>query len=266
MTTSPENTHAATTRLSTGATDAVRTVAGEIRYGFGFLRWQGWRMLLAFLGVLLPLLGFASLVEELRDGDVFFFDKPIMLFLHQLATPAIDRFFVVMSQLGYLWGVLPLDVGVLVWLIVRRRHRDGLFFGLSVIGSLLLNLAAKNYFARVRPEFWLSLTPETTFSFPSGHAMGSATLAVALMLLFWSTRARFWVCFLAGLFVLLVGLSRVYLGVHFPSDILAGWAAGMAWVVAMYQLVAHRAPPPPSTLAKPAGEDLLPIADLPSRG
>ena len=235
----------------------VRVATSEIGYGLRFFRQHGWRILLVFLGVLLPLLGFAALVDELRENEVFFFDKPLMLTLHQLATPAMDRFFVLVSKLGYQWGVIPLGVGIVAWLVWRRCFRDGLFFGLAVLGSLILNLVAKNHFARVRPELWLSLVPETTFSFPSGHAMASVTLGVALTLLLWPTRWRWAVLSVASAFVVLVGLSRIYLGVHYPSDILAGWMAGTAWVAAMYQLVGSRAAEPPSTPAMPAGTDLI---------
>jgi undecaprenyl-diphosphatase len=235
----------------------VRVAGSEIAYDLRFIRRQGWRLLLIFLGVLLPLLLFAALVDELREADGFFFDEPILLWLHQMATPAVDRFFALVSKLGYRWGVVPLDIGVFAWLVWRRHFRDGLFFGLAVAGAAILNLAAKDHFTRIRPDLWLSMAPETTFSFPSGHAMGSATLAVALILMLWRTRWR-WLVLAAGLvFVLLVGLSRVYLGVHFPSDILAGWMAGTAWVVAMHQLVAHRAPKPPSTGEAPAAPDLI---------
>jgi undecaprenyl-diphosphatase len=145
--------------------------------------------------------------------------------------------------------VVPLDALILVFLAVRRRFRDGLFFGLAVLGSAILNIVAKNHYARLRPDLWISLTPETTYSFPSGHAMGSATLALALVLLCWPTRGR-WLVMVAGLsFVLLVGTSRVYLGVHYPSDILAGWSAAIAWTFGMYALVDQKAPPPPPSAA-----------------
>jgi undecaprenyl-diphosphatase len=85
--------------------------------------------------------------------------------------------------------------------------------------------------------------------------MASATLATALIFLFWATRWRWLVTAAMVAFVVLVGASRIYIGVHFPSDILAGWAAGTAWVVAMYQLVAGRAPTPQPTA------DVAPAAD-----
>jgi membrane-associated phospholipid phosphatase len=129
-------------------------------------------------------------------------------------------------------------------LLVRRHVREGVFAALAIVGSLLLNVSAKHSFARVRPDLWQSVAPaETTYSFPSGHAMGSMTLAMVLVLLCWSVRTpwgwkwRWPVTVLATTFVLLVGLSRVYLGLHYPSDILAGWAAALAWVVGVYGLV-----------------------------
>ncbi len=118
-----------------------------------------------------------------------------------------------------------------------------LFAGLATVGSMLLNLAAKHVYARGRPALWTSIAPETTFSFPSGHAMGSITLAWVVVLLWWHLhdprwRALRWpVTALAGAFVLAVGLSRIYLGVHYPSDILAGWAAASVWTVGMFGLV-----------------------------
>lgn len=245
------------TRPSSGkrALSPLATVASELRYGLDFIRRHPWRLLLPFVGVLLPLWAFAGLATEMREDGFLFFDIPSMVFLHQWTSPRIDVFFSAISRAGYLWGVVPVNALILLWLIVRRRYRDGLFFGLAVLGSLAVNLVAKNYFARVRPELWLSIAPEDSYSFPSGHAMGSVTLGVAATLLCWHSRWR-WPVLLASLaFIGLVGMSRVYLGVHYPSDILAGWAVGTAWVVAMYHLVAREAPKPKP--AAGAEEDLI---------
>lgn len=227
----------------------TRLTADAIGYGLRFLRKHGWRMALWFFCLLLPLWGFASLVGEYHEKAVFPFDAPILNGLHNWATPRLDRFFILMTRLGYMRGVVPLDVMLLVFLALRRRFRDGLFFGIAVSGSAILNIAAKNYFARARPDLWVSLMPETTYSFPSGHAMGSITLAFAMILLCWPTRWRWLVVFGAFVFVLLVGISRVYLGVHYPSDIIAGWTAALAWTMGMYLLVDQKAPPPPPSAA-----------------
>jgi membrane-associated phospholipid phosphatase len=227
----------------------TRLTADAIGYGLRFLRKHGWRMALWFFCLLLPLWGFAALVGEYHEKAVFPFDAPILNGLHKWATPRLDRFFILMTRLGYMRGVVPLDVMLLVFLALRRRFRDGLFFGIAVSGSAILNIAAKNYFARARPDLWVSLMPETTYSFPSGHAMGSITLAFATILLCWPTRWRWPVVFGAFVFVLLIGISRVYLGVHYPSDIVAGWTAALAWTMGMYLLVDQKAPPPPPSAA-----------------
>jgi membrane-associated phospholipid phosphatase len=228
---------------------AARVVGDAMGYGLRFLREHGWRMVPWFVCLLLPLWGFAALVGEVHEKEVFAFDAPALNALHVIATPTLDHFFILTSHLGYFWGVVPLDVIVLMALVLRRRFRDSVFFGIAVLGSAVLNIAAKNYFARMRPDLWISSTPETTYSFPSGHAMGSATLAAAMVLLCWPTRLRWPVTITSVVFVLLVGASRVYLGVHYPSDILAGWAAAIAWTFGMYLLVARKAPLPPPSAA-----------------
>ncbi len=223
--------------------EAARAVKQEARFGAAFLQVHGWRLLLVFAGLLLPLWAFGALVEDLHHGEIFAFDAPVLQMAHAMANAGFDHAFVLISALGYAWGVVPFDVVLVLALASRRRFREGLFAGISIIGSLLLNVAAKHSFARVRPDLWQSIAPETTFSFPSGHAMGSMTLAMVLVLLCWSVRTpwgwgwRWPVTILAALFVLMVGLSRVYLGVHFPSDILAGWTAASIWVVGVYSLV-----------------------------
>ena len=228
---------------------AARVVGDAAGYGLRFLRKHAWRMVLWFACLLLPLWGFAALVGEVHEKKVFPFDAPILTMLHAVATPTLDHFFVLMTRLGYSWGVVPLDVILLLLFVLLRRFRDSLFFGLAVMGSGVLNIVAKNHFARMRPDLWLSITPETTYSFPSGHAMGSATLGVAVILLCWPTRWRWPVTIVSLIFVLLVGVSRVYLGVHYPSDILAGWTAAIAWTFGMYALVDRKAPPPPPSAA-----------------
>ncbi|HEV2607972.1 MAG TPA: phosphatase PAP2 family protein [Xanthomonadaceae bacterium] len=234
---------------------AAHVAGDELGYVLRFLRKHGWRMAPWFFCLLLPLWGFAALVGEIHEKEVFPFDAPMLNMLHKIATPSLDRFFVLVSKVGFLWGTIPMDVVVLLWLAMRRRFRDGLFFGLAVVGSAVLDVAGKNYFVRMRPDLWLSITPENNYSFPSGHAMGSATLGMALIFLCWPTRWRWPVLVGAVVFVVLVGLSRLYLGVHYPSDILAGWCAAVAWVFGMHTLVDRKAPVPPPTAA--TGKDTI---------
>ena len=99
---------------------------------------------------------------------------------------------------------------------------------------------AKILFQRARPALWLSPAPEQDYSFPSGHAMLSVAIAGSLIALAWPTRLR-WPALIGGtMSVVGIGLSRLYLGVHFPSDIMAGWCAALLWVTGVYLIVGTR--------------------------
>ena len=217
--------------------EVAATLREELRFGVDFLRRRVLRLALLFVGLLLPLWGFAELADEVHEREPFAFDEPILRFAHALAGDGLDRVSVFFSAVGYQWGVVPFDVVLITVLAWRRRMREGLFAGIAIVGSALLNLSTKQIFARDRPSLWESIAPETTFSFPSGHAMGSATIAWVVLLLAWRTRWRWPVATMAAGFAGMVAFSRVYLGVHYPSDILAGWAAASVWTVSVYMLV-----------------------------
>ena len=214
-------------------------LANGRRFIAGLFREHGRRLLLLFLCLLAPLWLFVELADEIHELEDFYFDDALLWHAHALSSPTLDRFFVVVSALGYQWGVVPADIALTLGLLVARRWREATFAGVSLGGSALLNMATKQFFQRDRPALWESIAPEHTFSFPSGHAMGSATLAMVVVLLCWLTRFRWPAVVLAALFALTVGASRIYLGVHYPSDILGGWAAGIAWVSGVY-LVLYR--------------------------
>ena len=199
---------------------------------------NAWRIVLLFVGMLLPLWIFAELADEVHEMEQLVFDDPILLRAHALAGPGLDGFFIVVSKIGY-EGVIVIDLLLVLSLLALRHWREATFAATAFFGSSLLNLGAKQFFQRDRPTLWESISPEDTFSFPSGHAMGSMTLAMTAILLAWPSRWRWPVLVLATVFALLVGYSRVYLGVHFPSDILAGWMAGTAWVVGAYLVLFH---------------------------
>ena len=217
----------------------VRELLREARFGARFVAKYWRRLLLLFAGLLLPLWAFAELAGEVHEGEGFAFDLPVLRFAHAIGNGGLDRIQLLVSDLGYAWFVVPFDVVLVLALAWRRRVREALFAALALGGSGLLNMAAKQSFARARPDLWASLAPEHTYSFPSGHAMGSMTLAWVVVLLAWRTRWRWPVLLVAGPFALLVGMSRVYLGVHFPSDILAGWTAASVWAVASFLMVFH---------------------------
>jgi membrane-associated phospholipid phosphatase len=188
------------------------------------------RLVALFFGVLLPLGIFAALAEDVVERKKFWWDEPVLRWLHAQATPALDTVMVWISRLGIWWGLVPFDVAVVLVLLVRRRWGRATFFALAVAGAGLLDVLTKEIFGRERPTLWPSIAPAQSFSFPSGHAMGSAAAVAASAVLLWRTRARWPVVIGGTAWVLLVSGSRAYLGVHYPSDLAAAWVAALAWV------------------------------------
>ncbi|HEX8394834.1 MAG TPA: phosphatase PAP2 family protein [Longimicrobium sp.] len=209
---------------------------------FAARRWR--RLLVLFMGVLLPLLAFGLLANDVMEHHGLLWDAPVLRYVHGYSTPSLDRFMLFMSAIGYAWGVVPAVPVLFIILMLYRRRGDALFFALAVGGAGILNKGAKLFFRRTRPALWTSIAPETTYSFPSGHAMGSMALAAAVVALLWPTRWRWPAIVVGAVFTGLVGLSRVYLGVHFPSDVLAGWSASLAWVVGVSFVAYGRAAKP----------------------
>jgi undecaprenyl-diphosphatase len=128
-------------------------------------------------------------------------------------------------------------------LLLARKPRAAAFVGASVTGALLLSLGLKHLFHRPRPDLVPHLSYVVSSSFPSGHSMLSAAVYLTLGALLARLQANFvlkayvllWALFLA----FLIGVSRVYVGVHWPSDVLGGWAAGATWA-ALCWLLARR--------------------------
>lgn len=192
-----------------------------------------WRLLTLLAGVAAPLYVLGVMAEEVAGQEDLCFDRPVLLFLHDHATPLLDRIMPIVTLLGSRGSMLAVDVLVLLVLAARRRWASALFWGLAAGGAGLIELGMKHVFGRIRPSLWPSIAPETTFSFPSGHAVGSAAFVVALSVLAWRTRWRWPVVLAGSLFVAAVGLSRLYLSVHYPSDVLASWMLALAWVVGL---------------------------------
>jgi undecaprenyl-diphosphatase len=203
-------------------------------------------------GLLLPLGAFASLAVSLNGVERFSFDVPAMQLTHSWAGPAMDRVFLWISHLGFSHGVVPFDILLTLTLLVRRRWREGVYAFVALSGSIWLNGLLKDAFARPRPDLWEPMLHYSGYSFPSGHAMATMTLTWVLGLLAWRTRWRWPVLAFMAAFTVLVGISRPYMGVHYPSDVLAGWAIGAVWPAACYLIAFHHRHPwqaKPPTLA-----------------
>ncbi|MDQ6620149.1 MAG: phosphatase PAP2 family protein [Pseudomonadota bacterium] len=218
------------------------------------LRWwdaHAGGLALVFCGVLLPLWLFGVIAHSILAHQTFALDVGILRAWHSHASPGLDRFMTAMAIAGSARCIVPFEAAVLALLLKRRRFSDVLFWVLALGGASLINFTAKNIFERTRPALWLSIAPETSYSFPSAHAMQTMALAAALIVLTWPTRWRWPVVAVGSIFAALVGASRVYLGVHYPSDVLGGWAASLAWVLTLSTLIyRHWAKPHPYAVAQ----------------
>jgi membrane-associated phospholipid phosphatase len=192
------------------------------------------KILLLLIGVFLPLWGFGELAEEIWEKENGFpWDVPLLLFIHARAHPQLDYLASALTLTGGFWGVTIASTLVALLLLVQYQWRLLLYFLTAIIGNGLINRAAKALLQRVRPHLWESPAPEYDYGFPSGHAMASMGLVVALIILSWRYPWRWWVLGIGTLYALLIGWTRLYLGVHYPSDIAAGWMASIAWVVSV---------------------------------
>jgi undecaprenyl-diphosphatase len=192
------------------------------------------RIVLLLVGVFLPLWGFGALAEDVWESQGgFAWDVPILLLIHAGARPQLDGLASKLTLAGGFWGVTTLATLVALLLLLQRQWRLLSYFLVALIGNGLINRTTKVLLHRVRPHLWESPAPEYDYGFPSGHAMASMGLVVVLVILSWRYPWRWWVWGLGGLYVLAIAWTRLYLGVHYPSDILAGWMASIAWAISM---------------------------------
>ncbi len=186
------------------------------------------------------------LASEMLEGETLRFDDAVRGAVHGLASPAMTSLMLGASRLGSPVVLAPL--GVIIAVIFWRRDwkRAAVLLPIIMAGAGLLDGLLKISFRRARPVPYFDYPLPGSYSFPSGHAMFGFCFFVGLVALISPRirsvplRAVFWtIAILAGF---LIGTSRVYLGVHYPSDVVAGWGSGFVWVmvVAFGDRVAHR--------------------------
>jgi membrane-associated phospholipid phosphatase len=181
---------------------------------------------------------FGDLAEDVVTNDPLVrFDQTVAIILHHSATPKLAIFFLIITGLGS--GEVLALLGLIVTVIygLRRRWLHVATWLAALAGGVILNQLLKEFFARARPSVVDPLLSETGYSFPSGHAMlsliayGMLTYFAILALQTW--RARTAVVFVTVMLVVLIGISRMYIGVHYFSDVVAGFAAGGMWLSAL---------------------------------
>lgn len=198
---------------------------------------------------------FVRLASEVVEGETRAFDEAILRALRQpgdLSTPIgpgwLTHVVTDITSLGGTTVLTLVTVCTVGYLLLALRRQTGAFVLLSVLGGWLLSTLLKIGIARPRPDIVPHLVDVHDLSFPSGHAMLSAVTYLTLGLLLscvQSSRAtRLYVIAVALMLTLLVGLSRVYLGVHYPTDVLGGWCAGATWATICWMISRRFLPRP----------------------
>lgn len=192
--------------------------------------------LVVYLSVLAPLGAFGAIAEDVYENEPFGFEEPVMWWIHARSAPVLDTLAGVLSWVGSRYGMAP-TVALLALGLGAWRRRLGWFTAISLGGSTLLNVLTKLVFERPRPALWVPALPEPDTSFPSGHSMFAVSMAATLAVVAWPTRLRYPVLACGVLYALLMMLSRVYIGVHYPTDVMGGACFSLAWVAGLTRVV-----------------------------
>ncbi len=211
------------------------TTAAVRRSGRRSWRWPAVALVL--------LAGFGVLLASVQDGDVGRLDGALLTWLRDSADlsrprapPWVTALFTEITHLGGTVTLTLATVVVVGLLLFERKHRAAILVLLSVTGGTFISTMTKLGVDRPRPDLVPHLVEVTSPSFPSGHAMLSAVVYLTLGAMlaqfeFARPATRVYVIVIAIALTLAIGFSRVFLGVHWPSDVLAGWCLGAAWAI-----------------------------------
>ncbi|MBO9711281.1 phosphatase PAP2 family protein [Sphingomonas sp.] len=206
-----------------------------------FLREDG-AMLAGFLGTAALALGFLKFASEVTEGETLAIDRHILRGLRTAADPAVPvgpawltQAFVDVTALGGVTVLALVTLASTGFLFAARKPATAMSVAFAIVGGSLYAVGLKLVFERPRPDVVPHLVDAVGLSFPSGHATNSAIVYLTLGALLARAQERGAVrAYLIGIAILLtmlVGFSRIWLGVHWPSDVAAGWCAGAVWAL-----------------------------------
>ena len=229
-------------RRAAGSRQVLEHLLGAARRAFGWLARQEAVVLVTAFFIVVAVFGFLELAEEMREGEMRRFDEWLLLLFRRDIDPAVPIgpawLPPMVLDITALGGVTILGLVTLVaagYLLLMHRYGATALVIVASAGGGLLSEGLKRAFARVRPDIVSHLVVVESLSFPSGHSMSAAVIYLtlgALLARFTARRQiRIYVVGVSLGLTFLIGLTRVYLGVHYPTDVLAGWAAGLAWAL-----------------------------------
>jgi len=194
--------------------------------------------LLLLLGLLmstLTMLLMAKVHEEIAQPFLEHVDRQLMQVIHAHNTPALTRLAFTLSFIGSPTALIPGVALSAIVLWALKLRRDAVLLVTAIGGAALLDTILKLHFRRIRPTVPWALVTEHSFSFPSGHSVGAVVLYGTITYLIWSHlhdfKQRAVVIVLALLLIAGIGASRVYIGVHYPTDVAAGYLVGLLWLL-----------------------------------
>jgi undecaprenyl-diphosphatase len=195
----------------------------------------GWRLLLGLIAAFVSVISFLWLADEVFEGSTRYFDDRIRESIHQISGPVLTGLMLFITALGSAPVLVPLGICLAVVFFLLRWKRALALFAVTMAGELILEHVLKTIFQRVRPEAFFDYPLPPSYSFPSGHALASfcfyGILAWLITARLKNNILKFVIWALAVVLVFLIGTSRVYLGVHYPSDVIAGYLTALVWVM-----------------------------------
>ncbi len=194
-------------------------------------------LIAGFVAASAALVLFGWLADAVLRGATLRMDTSIRNAVHARATPGLTALMSFITQLGAPSVVIGFGVLLVLWLVAQHRGRAAVIFAVAALGAEALDQILKFVFQRPRPAAFFGFPQPLGYSFPSGHSVMAACFygvaAAILTVRMRSRAARLVTWTLAAVLALIIGLSRIYLGVHYPSDVLAGYAAAIIWVAAV---------------------------------
>lgn len=189
--------------------------------------------LIGLLMAALSLWGFHQIADEVLEKETQAIDTQILLTIHQWHTPTLDRIMIILTDVGRPTVLLIASLLLAIPLLRLRRRAETMTIALAAIGGVILNTLLKNWFTRTRPALWPRIVDVKYYSFPSGHAMMSMIIygILGYLLAVHFPRWRVLIGSVTVLLIATIGFSRLYLGVHWPTDVVAGYAAGLVWLI-----------------------------------